>query len=412
MRLPPWKVLRAADPDVQTILDGLLECTDTAAPLQDEVEPAQQRAPPCDAAEIASDHDVALAELDRELVLQTVAKEGSALASMPASMRTDREVVLKAVSDDGSSLAFASKDLQADLEVVLRAVLQDAAALQHASLELRADRTVILQAIQQDADVALLYASEDVRGDSEIVLQAIERDHRALKHANRELQSDRAFALKAAARNGMCLSHLQREFRYDHEVVLEAVSCCGQALEFAAPALRANPEIALRAVVKDFLAMEYVPEELLHDGAFVIQIWKAAFGPPRSWDKVTKMEDALQHCPMEVLQVLADSTDRFLIVRVSMLSGRACVLLCQAHETAWTIATRSSNRKRLCIGTGLAAEPILVINGQELSETLTVERWPGIELGKVNQVDVVVKPIDPPPAGQQGGIYIRQIPLG
>ena len=61
-------------------------------------------------------------------------------------MREDREIVLEAVKNDGSALKYASENLKEDREIVLEAVKNDGSALEYASENLKEDREIVLEA--------------------------------------------------------------------------------------------------------------------------------------------------------------------------------------------------------------------------------------------------------------------------
>ena len=115
----------------------------------------------------------------------TVCRGGTEMGgwrAMCASMRTDREVVLEAVARNGSALGHASVELRADRELVMVAISNDGWALQFASPELQKDREIVLEAIRQDGR-ALEYAGAEPQADRQIVLEAIRQNGYALRYA-------------------------------------------------------------------------------------------------------------------------------------------------------------------------------------------------------------------------------------
>ena len=116
---------------------------------------------------------------ERQLLLETILRNGYALQFASANLRADRDVVLAAVSQDGYALQFASDDLKADRDVVLAAVSQNAFALEYASDDLKADREFVLAVVSQDG-YALQFASANLRADREFVLSAVSRNGFAL----------------------------------------------------------------------------------------------------------------------------------------------------------------------------------------------------------------------------------------
>ena len=61
-------------------------------------------------------------QVDREIVLTTVKKDGGVIQYAAAAFKADREIMLAAVQQDGNALAYAAPALKADREVELAAV--------------------------------------------------------------------------------------------------------------------------------------------------------------------------------------------------------------------------------------------------------------------------------------------------
>ena len=85
-------------------------------------------------------------DLERELTLKAMVKNGLVLSLASDRMRDDRELVLRAVRKHGSALQFASARLRDDKEVVLAAVRRDPNARAYARARLCVDPEVLAAA--------------------------------------------------------------------------------------------------------------------------------------------------------------------------------------------------------------------------------------------------------------------------
>jgi len=151
----------------------------------------------------------------------------------------DRDIVLEAVRQDGSALRFAGENLRADREVVIEAVRKHGMALQFAAVELRGDRDIVIQAVQQEG-WALGCAAIELCSDYEVMLEAVRQNGRALGCADPALRADRDIVLAAVRQNGRALGCADAALRADFEVVLEAARQSVAALEYASEDLRSD----------------------------------------------------------------------------------------------------------------------------------------------------------------------------
>lgn len=206
---------------------------------------------------------------DAEVVLRAVLEKGRALRYAGAALRADREIVLAAVAQDGRALEFASSDLRRDWVVVQTAVAQNGRALRFAAEEFRADHEVVLTAVS-GSPLALRFAAPVLRGNRQIVKAAVLHDGWALRLASEELRGDRDVVLAAVAQSGSALRFASEALRDDREVVRAALIQDPHALECASYAMRADPDLVITAVLRDGAALEYAARDLRHDPEMVL----------------------------------------------------------------------------------------------------------------------------------------------
>jgi dimeric dUTPase (all-alpha-NTP-PPase superfamily) len=77
-------------------------------------------------------------------------------------LKNNRELVLDSVRKNGISLKYASKELRNDKEIVMVAVKQDRRSFKYASEELQNDKEVILESINDSLDFILVVANQNV----------------------------------------------------------------------------------------------------------------------------------------------------------------------------------------------------------------------------------------------------------
>merc|ERR1719350_717488 len=80
---------------------------------------------------------------ERELLLEALRNDDSALSYAPAALRSEREFVLAAVTQNGTALGYAADFLKDDRGIVMAAVSQHGSALEHVSSRLQDDRAVV-----------------------------------------------------------------------------------------------------------------------------------------------------------------------------------------------------------------------------------------------------------------------------
>ena len=118
------------------------------------------------------------------------------------------------------SLADADKKLKADKEVVLEAVKKESSALDYADDKLKTDKDVILMAVNGGN---LKVANDVMRKDKKIVLAAVKSDGRALEYADDSFKKDKEIVLETVKISGGALEYADDSLKKDKEIVLEAV---------------------------------------------------------------------------------------------------------------------------------------------------------------------------------------------
>ncbi|EFC38831.1 predicted protein [Naegleria gruberi] len=245
---------------------------------------------------------------DREFVLETIKKHGSALEYADESLKQDREFILTAVKTNGNSfryidekfkkdreivlegfkenlsaLEYADKSLKKDRDFMLTAVKQNGLALQHADKLLKKDRKIVLEAVKEKA-YAFKYANKSFTKDREFMLEAIESNPYAFGNANVSFKKDRQFMLDAVKRNGLALHYYQDDlFRKDREIVLEAVKTNGKILKHLSESFRKDREVVFQAFQNWKKALKYASASLRNDKLFLYWISKHDLNTAREY---------------------------------------------------------------------------------------------------------------------------------
>jgi len=131
-----------------------------------------------------------------------------------------------------------------DFEIVMAAVTTNGYALQFASQELRSNWEIVKAAVSgAGAGGCLQFASPELRSDAAIVLAAVSSDAYAAAYASASLCADRNFMLAVVSKAGLALEYATPELRADRTIVLRAVSTNPFALMYACDAYVSDPEV-------------------------------------------------------------------------------------------------------------------------------------------------------------------------
>mmetsp|Transcript_7544 Transcript_7544/g.16624 ORF Transcript_7544/g.16624 Transcript_7544/m.16624 type:complete len:336 (-) Transcript_7544:8-1015(-) len=253
---------------------------------------------------------------------------------------------MEAVSWDGRDLESLSS-FQDDRDIVLAAVRQDWRAIEFASERLQHDRHIMLEAVSQRwGGEALQYAPSHLRGDRDLAATAVKQDGQALQYVSDMLRADREIVLAAITHHGSAMEHASLELRGDRDLVRAAVQL---------PA--------------GFPALEFISPELQAD------------------------EDFLQ----EVVNILPAGL-RCVLLRVSMLSGRSCIVVYDFREINFLEDAADDRRNvllRCARHFGVADEQLdgaeLLLGDAIIPQQRRIDKWPGIERGRLNNLQLVLQ---------------------
>mmetsp|Transcript_59838 Transcript_59838/g.110803 ORF Transcript_59838/g.110803 Transcript_59838/m.110803 type:complete len:280 (-) Transcript_59838:18-857(-) len=255
-----------------------------------------------------------------------------------SNLSNRREVVLAVVAAEGSALEYACQELQHDIEVVLTAVSQDGLALQHAATELQCVRAVALAAVSQNGWAFPLLSND--------------------------LQFDREIALAAVSRNGLVLRVVPAALQNERRIALAAVKENGWALEYASKTMRNNRQVVLAAVSQQEVALQWAADELLEDESFAPNV-----------------------------------RANFYFVKVRMLSGNTVVV--PIHVDAARFRRKENVieacLKKLGLTPGCRPRGELFQETRSIPEGDSVNKWPGVGLGKVTEFHLLAF-LSPPQA--------------
>mmetsp|Transcript_44837 Transcript_44837/g.106403 ORF Transcript_44837/g.106403 Transcript_44837/m.106403 type:complete len:296 (-) Transcript_44837:36-923(-) len=254
--------------------------------------------------------------------------------------------------------------------------------LQDAPEELAADKELIILAVKANGR-ALESAADSLRADREVVMAAVTQDGIALKWVDETLRGDPEVAKKACSHSGMALWWASDAMRRNREVVAVAVRQDGRALEAACEELRSEPEIVASAIRTAPAMLQFATPELLGDGDFLLPCLETI----NDWSNIDN--NYLQHCKLDMLQTIAPKVIPKFLLKISMISGKACVVVTQAGNTSksvrWTCArflglTQAQN----------ATSRLILTDGSLPDENVPIEKWPGVAKGHVNEIQLVV----------------------
>mmetsp|Transcript_56489 Transcript_56489/g.104603 ORF Transcript_56489/g.104603 Transcript_56489/m.104603 type:complete len:219 (-) Transcript_56489:51-707(-) len=184
-------------------------------------------------------------------------------------------------------------------------------------------------------------------------LEAISRDHQHFVFVPAALRADKDFVLRAIEHHPEALCHAHEELRADPEVVLKAVERDGYVLRFAHKDLCKDQRILITAVANDARALELAPPGFFSDAD---------------------------------LQSFAAHASDMYIMRVSMLSARSCIVVCQEDDMGYIVSYRAGIYLGICFSKRMK----FLLGGDVVNEDDHVQEWTGLSLGKVNDLMLVL----------------------
>mmetsp|Transcript_29981 Transcript_29981/g.54621 ORF Transcript_29981/g.54621 Transcript_29981/m.54621 type:complete len:318 (+) Transcript_29981:159-1112(+) len=259
-------------------------------------------------------------------------------------------------------LQDAPAELKADKEIVMNAVRCNGRSLEHCADCMQSDREVVLAAVAQDG-IALKFVHESLRGDREVVLQAVSHSGGALHWASDEMKADREVVMRAVRKEGGALECASEELRGQADIVETAIKTKREMLQFATP-------------------------ELLMNGDFLLNCLNSM----DCWDKIDS--NYLQHCSQDTLEIIAEKVKPKYVLKVSMLSGKSCIIVSHGGNSSKSIRWTSAR----FLGLGAQQYPAgrLILPGGMAPEESPIDKWEGVEAGLVNEVQLVLRYGDDP----------------
>lgn len=126
--------------------------------------------------------------INKNVIIYTIQKGDLDFEFLPIEFQSDKEIVLETVKKDGSKL-WRMKDFQNDKDVVLAAVKSNGRALQFASIHLKNDKEVVLESVKSNG-TSIEYASESLKDDKEIAVEALKNTLWAFRELSNNMQED------------------------------------------------------------------------------------------------------------------------------------------------------------------------------------------------------------------------------
>ncbi|MBR3162320.1 MAG: DUF4116 domain-containing protein [Bacilli bacterium] len=215
---------------------------------------------------------------DKEVIIEAVKENGSALQYASTELKEDKGIVLVAVNQYPGAIKYADKKLCKD-EELLSIVLTEkyGRGLKYLTPDLKKDKNIVLKAVGYSG-LALHDADESLKKDANVVLAAVEQNGNALAYANKELKDNRKIVLAAVSNKGSALQYASKELKNDKEIVLTAIkndhsySSEDRVLRYASKEQRKDKEVVLAAVKKYNDSFTYAADELKKDKDFILQL--------------------------------------------------------------------------------------------------------------------------------------------
>jgi hypothetical protein len=141
---------------------------------------------------------VSLFDVDEELAMSAVCKNGLCLELLSPSSRRNKRIISAAVHQNGWALQYALGLTENDSSIVLAALHQNGLALQFAPRKLREASDIVYVALTQNP-LALEYAPSELQNCREVAIHAVRIDGQALRFVGDSLTSDRDLVMRALA---------------------------------------------------------------------------------------------------------------------------------------------------------------------------------------------------------------------
>mmetsp|Transcript_58140 Transcript_58140/g.138352 ORF Transcript_58140/g.138352 Transcript_58140/m.138352 type:complete len:386 (-) Transcript_58140:57-1214(-) len=282
--------------------------------------------------------------------------------------------VLARVHECGEQLWRASPELQDNFEVVRMAVSNSGLALRFASERLRGRKEIVTAAVSADG-WALRFASEQLQADTDVVAAAVRSKGWAFKFADPLCRADREIALLAAS-----MLHKGMDELGDHD---DAWSI---AVDLFMPE---HPSLPHRTV-NDYLAC--LPKHYLCDETFIVEAIESAPDPIQGWELWNKISDSfLQPVPNAALECIASLlSTRDIILKVAMLSGSTAVVRVKSSVVNIWLPKDICHVCSQYLDINSEATATVVAGGMVVPHDAPVSRWPSVDWGRVNHVQLVI----------------------
>lgn len=168
---------------------------------------------------------------DKSVVMTSVITNPKNFRDASDMMRADKDIVIRVLSWRGmSELPFVHSDAYSDKEIVLEIVRRQPTALKKASAELRNDRDIVMTAVMLDASV-ICYASDILLNDKDFVSNVVKLDGSMIRYASDNLRNDKDLVLIAAQQNVKALKFVSDDMRATIQEILDTQNnntiCCG-----------------------------------------------------------------------------------------------------------------------------------------------------------------------------------------
>ncbi|MBA3722029.1 MAG: DUF4116 domain-containing protein, partial [Parachlamydiaceae bacterium] len=218
------------------------------------------------------DEEIVLMALEQERVLKKIIDSERQFNYASIYLKNNKEFIKMSMERGLDVFAFRSEALTHDRDLVLLALNNKIEVRFDDSYgDLLKDKEIALLALKQDINF-YAFISDSLKKDPEIAQIVFSKKGELLKVC-KNLDLDKASVLTAVKNSEEALNYAEH-FQDDEDVVLESIKYHPKSFSYASTRLKNNFNIVLAAVSKDGVALEHVSKELKNDPHIVMTATK------------------------------------------------------------------------------------------------------------------------------------------
>eukprot|EP01080_Neovahlkampfia_damariscottae_P006188 gene6188-10195_t len=195
---------------------------------------------------------------DRDINLEVI-KQRYPLEHIYEPMQQDKEIILEAIKLQGSALKCVVEDLKMDQEFMKKVVQISPFSLQYSSLNQH--KKFVIDLIKEN-EICFFFISSELQNDSDFCLECIKRNYKCFQYFPSHFHSNKKFIKKAMLKNTKSLQYISEELKNSESFALELVQNDGMALEFLSSHLKNNKKIVKTAFENNFDCYCHISKEI------------------------------------------------------------------------------------------------------------------------------------------------------